>query len=124
MIYRTRECGSEECAKLEPCKFQYRELTCLQKSETHISRTNHHNVENDHDLDQSFYGIHESVKEKIETLIYERGIFYPYKLEMSLRKEEISPKLMPKLTQIQTYIKRRRMLLGDDNNMQGVSSDR
>ena len=62
------------------------------------------------------------MKTSIESIIYDRGIVYPYKIEAELRKLKISDELMPKLKQIQTYIKKRRIALGDSNNLKRVEN--
>lgn len=121
MIYRIRKCASVKCAKMEPCKFKYLELTCRMNFTTHISSLYSHNRTDDVEVESDdHYGIHELVKKQIENIIHERGYLYPLKIEMALKKLDIIPELMPSITQIKSFIKRRRVQLGDNNNIEGV----
>ena len=120
MHYRTRMCSSSTCNQDKIFEFQYKTLTCIKSNwKLHLYSLNQHNVgDNINQTEDKHYKICDQAKEAIETLIYDKDIFYPLKIFNALKKEMIV--IQPTLSQVQNYIKYRRRKLGDENSIEGV----
>ena len=117
------ECTALNCNETKMCAYRVRVIHCEYQKRFYLHQAFKHNIATTELLPKKF-GITDVVKELIEDIVFNVGITAPKRILIKLGSSQFKLKvdLMPDLSQIQSYIRRRRCLLGENSSVKLIFS--
>jgi hypothetical protein len=114
------DCARSDCLE-NKCDTRYRLASCTMKQKHVLSSLNEHEQPEQIQITKK-RSLPFSCKETIEQILNEKDIHIPNRIfiEMVNNKDKYHLKYLPNLSQIQNYLKYRRVKIGDVNNIDGV----